>query len=74
LRIATLKWQAVTVIASSPNGLAREDAACFLADLDGIAAALRDNPTPEATRAARERVEALARIRDHEPRRRAAGR
>jgi hypothetical protein len=74
LRIATLKWQAVTVIASSSNGLAREDAACFLADLDGIAAALRGSPTLETTRALRERVEALARLRDHEPRRRTAGR
>ena len=74
LRIATLKWQAVTLLASSSNGLAREDAACFLADLDGIAAALRDNPAPDAVRAARERVEALDRLRDHEPRRRAAGR
>ena len=75
LRIATLKWQAVTVIASSSSGrLAREDAACFLADLDGIAAALRGNPTLDATRAARDRVEALARLRDHEPRRRTAGR
>jgi len=74
LRIATLKWQAVTVLAMSPHGLTREDAAAFAADLDGIAATLRGSPPPDVVRAARERVELLARLRDHEPRRRASGR
>jgi hypothetical protein len=74
LRIATLKWQAVTVLASSPHGLTRQDAAAFVADLDGIAATLCGSPPPDVVRAARERVEMLARLRDHEPRRRTAGR
>jgi hypothetical protein len=74
LRIATLKWQAVTVLASSSSGLAREDAAAFAADLDGIAATLCGSPPPDTVKTARERVEALARLRDHEPRRRTVGR
>ena len=30
MRISTMKWQAVSVIASSPNGLAREEAAALV--------------------------------------------
>lgn len=69
-----MKWQAITIMATSPSGLAREDAAADVATLDGIAAALRKAPEPAAIKAARARVEALARLRDHEPLRRSAGR
>jgi hypothetical protein len=74
LRIRTMKWQAITTMATSPNGLAREDAAADVATLDGIACALRNVSEPDVIKAARERVEALARLRDHEPLRRSAGR
>jgi hypothetical protein len=74
LRIRTMKWQAVSVLASSSSGLAREEAAALVATLDGIVCALRNNPEPAAVKAAAERVEALARFRDHEPRTRVAGR
>lgn len=74
LRIRTMKWQAITILATSPSGLAREEAAADVATLDGIAAALRNVSEPGAIKAARERVEALARLRDHEPLRRSAGR
>jgi hypothetical protein len=74
LRIRTMKWQAITILATSPNGLAREEAAADVATLDGIASSLRNVSDPGAIKAARDRVEALARLRDHEPLRRAAGR
>lgn len=74
MRIRTMKWQAVTVLSCSPDGLAREDAAALVATLDGIASALGKDLTPEAVKAARDRVEALARARDHAPLRRSAGR
>ncbi len=74
LRIRTMKWQAVTVLSSSPLGLAREDAAALVATLDGIASALRDDPAPETIKAARQRIESLARTRDHAPLHRTAGR
>jgi hypothetical protein len=68
-----MKWQAVTVLSSSPLGLAREDAAALVATLDGIASALRNDPAPETIKAARQRIESLARIRDHAPLHRTAG-
>lgn len=74
LRIRTMKWQAVTVLSSSRHGLTREEAAAIIAIMDGIASALGNNPAPEAIKAAKERLEALARLRDQEPLRRAAGR
>ena len=74
IRIRTMKWQAVTVLSSSRDGLAREDAAALVATLDGIACALGKDLAPEAVAAARERIEAIARERDHAPLRRAAGR
>ena len=67
LRIATLKWQAVTVLWSSRDGLAREDAAALVATLDAIASAMRSQPEPEAIKAARERIELVATLRDHAP-------
>ena len=69
-----MKRQAITILATSPNGLAREEAAADVATLDGIASSLRNVSDPGAIKAARDRVEALARLRDHEPLRRAAGR
>ena len=74
IRIRTMKWQAVTVLSSSADGLAREDAAALVATLDGIASALARDLAPDAVQAARERIEGLARERDHAPVRRAAGR
>ena len=74
LRIRTMKWQAITILSTSPSGLAREEAAADVATLDGIASALRNAPEPGAIKAARERIESLARLRDHEPLRRSAGR
>jgi hypothetical protein len=74
LRIRTMKWQAVTVLSSSGSGLAREEAAALFATLDGIECTMRSGPAPEAVKAFRERIETLARLRDHEPLRRAAGR
>ena len=74
LRIRTMKWQAVSVLAHSPSGLAREEAAAVVATLDGIVSAIRSDPEPAAIKAAAERVEALARYRDHAPRVRVAGR
>jgi hypothetical protein len=74
IRIRTMKWQAVTVLSTSSDGLAREDAAALVATLDGIAGALARETTPEALKLARERIETLARARDHAPRQRAAGR
>ena len=74
LRIRTMKWQAVSVLASSSSGLAREEAAALVATLDGIVCAMRNQPEPAAIKAAAERIEALARFRDHEPRVRSAGR
>jgi hypothetical protein len=74
MRISTMKWQAVTVITTSPSGLAREEAAALIAALDGIAIALRNEPAPEAINSTRERLELMAQLRDHAPKRRAAGR
>jgi hypothetical protein len=74
IRIRTMKWQAVTVLSSSSHGLTREEAAALVATMDGIVSALGKNPAPEALKAAKERLDALARLRDHEPLRRAAGR
>jgi hypothetical protein len=74
LRIRTMKWQAVTVLSSSRSGLAREDAAALFATLDGIEVTMRSGLEPEAIKAVKDRIEALARLRDHEPLRRAAGR
>ena len=73
LLIATLKWQAVTVLSSSRDGLAREDAAAVVATLDSIVAVVRSSPDPGTLKAAKDRVERLARLRDHEPKRRTAG-
>ncbi len=73
LRIRTMKWQAVRVLSSSRHGLNREEAAAVVAAMDGIASALAANPAPDAIKAAKERLDALARLRDHEPLRRAAG-
>jgi hypothetical protein len=69
-----MKWQAVTVLSSSQDGLVREDAAALVATLDGIAGALVKDLAPEAVAAVRERLECLARARDHAPLRRSAGR
>ena len=74
LRVRTMNWQAVCVMSSSVNGLAREEAAALVATLDGIAAAIRNDPAPEAVKLAQERIESLAIVRDHEPWRRSAGR
>jgi hypothetical protein len=74
LRIRTMKWQAVTVLSSSGSGLAREEAAALFATLDGIESTIRSGAAPEAVKAVKERIETLARSRDHEPLRRAAGR
>ena len=74
IRIRTMKWQAVSVLSSSRDGLAREDAAALIAALDGIACALARDLAPEAVQAARERIEGLARERDHAPLHRSAGR
>jgi hypothetical protein len=74
LRLRTMKWQAVGVMSSSANGLAREEAAALVGTLDGIASAIRNNPAPEAVKLAQERIESIARVRDHEPLRRSAGR
>jgi len=74
LRIRTMKWQAVTVLSSSSSGLAREEAAAVFATLDAIESAMRNGPASDAIKAARERIDSLGRIRDHEPLRRAAGR
>jgi hypothetical protein len=73
IRIRTLKWQAVTVTASSSDGLAREDAAALIATLDGIVMALGKDLAPEALEAAEARLDRLAKSRDHEPRHRSAG-
>jgi hypothetical protein len=73
LRIRTMKWQAVTILASSTDGLAREDAAALIATLDGIVASVSSNPAPDIIKAARLRIEHIAILRDHEPRRRTAG-
>ena len=73
LLIATLKWQAISVLSSSQDGLAREEAAALVATLDATALAMRSHPTPAAVKAAKERIERLAKLRDHEPKRRAAG-
>jgi hypothetical protein len=69
----TMKWQAVSVMASSTNGLAREDAAAIVAVVDGITSALGRDLAPETLKAAEELVEALAREKDHAPLRRSAG-
>ena len=73
LRMRTMKWQAVSVMASSSNGLAREDAAALVAVLDGVTAALGRDLAPETLRAAEALIEALAREHDHAPLRRSAG-
>lgn len=74
LQIRTTKWQAVTALSSATDGVSRKAAAALVATVDGIAAAVSRNPAPEALKAAKERLDALARLRDHEPLRRAAGR
>ena len=74
LRIRTMKWQAVTVLSSSSSGLAREEAAAVFATLDAIESAMRNGPASDTIKAAREPIDSLGRIRDHEPLRRAAGR
>jgi hypothetical protein len=74
VRIRTLKWQAVSVVSSSNDGLARQEAASVIATLDGIASSMRKGLAPEAVKAAQERLDALCRLRDHAPLRKAAGR
>ena len=74
LRIRTVKWQAVTVLSSSSSGLLREEAAALFGALVAIESALRNRPASDAINAARERIDALCRLRDHEPLRRTAGR
>ena len=73
LRLRTMKWQAVCVMSSSVNGVAREEAAALVVTLDGIASAIRNDPAPEAIKLAQERIERLAMVRDHAPLRRTAG-
>ena len=73
LRIRTMKWQAVTILSSSSSGLIREEAAALFATLAGIESAIRNDAAPEAIRAARERIDSLAKTRDHEPQWRTAG-
>jgi hypothetical protein len=74
IRVRTMKWQAVTVLGSSAHGLTRAEAAALAATMDGIASGLGDNPAPDAIKAAKESLDALARLRDHPPLlRRAAG-
>jgi hypothetical protein len=68
-----MKWQAVTVLTSSPNGLAREEAAALVATLNAIASIICNEPAPEAIKSAQERIERLARLRDHAPATRSAG-
>jgi hypothetical protein len=74
MRISTMKWQAVRVVASSPNGLAREEAAALAATLDGIVRTLLTNPASEAIKAVEERLDLMAHLRDHAPMRKSAGR
>ena len=74
LRLRTMKWQAICVMSSSGNGLAREEAAALVVTLDGIASAICNDPAPEAIKLAQERIEHLAIVRDHEPLRRSVGR
>jgi hypothetical protein len=74
LRMRTMKWQAVSVLASSRSGLDREEAASVIAIVDGLSARLINDCAPETIKAVRERIESVARLRDHEPRRRGAGR
>lgn len=73
LRIRTMKWQTVTVVGSSGDRLARENAAALIATLDGMAAELASGSTPDGVRAVRERIEAIALLRDHAPMRRGSG-
>jgi hypothetical protein len=74
MRISTMKWQAVSVVASSRHRLAREQAAALLATLDGITSTNRKDLEPEALKSAQARIESMAQLRDHAPKRRAAGR
>jgi hypothetical protein len=74
MRIATMKWQAVTTMSSSPNRLAREDAAAIAATLDSFASTLRRDVAPDVVKFVNARLEALVSQRDHPPRGRSAGR
>ena len=73
LHLRTLKWQAVTIIASSPSGSARENAAADFATLDAMATLLASHPGPKVVQAIKRRMESLALMRDHEPAVRTAG-
>ena len=73
MRISTMKWQAVCVLASSPNRFAREEAAALVAALDGIVRSLT-NAAPDTIKAVQERLELMAQLRDHAPMRKSAGR
>ena len=74
LQLRTLKWQAVSVLASSKNRLAREDAAADFATMDAWCKVLGNNPGPEVVKAIKRKLDSLAAMRDHEPNVRAAGR
>jgi hypothetical protein len=67
LHLRTLKWQAATILASSPNGIARENAAAEFATFDALVTLLGTRPGPEVVKAIRRRIEALALMRDREP-------
>jgi len=68
-----MKWQAVTIMANSSDGLRRQDSAALIALLDAIAVVLQNEPPPHVVTAARERLDAEARLRDHPPLVRRAG-
>jgi hypothetical protein len=69
-----MKWQAATAMSSSTIGLVRGEAAALFATLAGIECALHSDPTPGAITCMRERLETMARMRDHAPLSRAVGR
>lgn len=73
IRIATMKWQAVTIMSSSPSRFAREDAAALAATLDGLVSILRSDVGSDVLTFVTGKLDSLASQRDHVPRRRSAG-
>ena len=59
MRIRAVKWQANTILSSSPEGLAREEAAAIVAELQALEAVARDAKTEDAIGTCEEHIQAI---------------
>ena len=59
MRIRAVKWQATTILSSSPDGRAREEAAAIVAELQALDTAAREATTEDAMGRCEEQVQAI---------------